>query len=85
MTHYRTTFTDGQVREIKNSRRQYSHAWRVVWNNPDDIARASFGFAGSRELAEKAARSTVSTVQGRARPGYVPPVCVTSIAPVEIL
>lgn len=63
MTYYVAIFSDDYVAEIKNSRRRYTHAWRVTAEAKNGKPMAEVGFAGSRELAAKAS----GTVQNRWR------------------
>jgi hypothetical protein len=51
MKHYSATFADGTVLHRSSASRTYTHAWRVGRGH---------GFAGSFELAEKAARADAS-------------------------
>jgi hypothetical protein len=57
---YRAFFGNG-AELTRNSNREYTHAWRVTWLRDGQPAELS-GFAGSRELAEREARSTTSRI-----------------------
>jgi hypothetical protein len=55
MTAYSATFADNTVLSLKDSRREYSHAWRVTYRGPGDTSdRTMTGWAGTEELARKA-------------------------------
>jgi hypothetical protein len=54
MTAYTATFTNGRTLALKNSKREYSHAY--LWIGADGTGRRQNGkgFARTRELAQKA-------------------------------
>lgn len=58
MTAYTATFADGFKDSLKNSKREYTHAWRVT----ADDGYSMGGWAGSEELARKAVASTISFI-----------------------
>lgn len=62
--HYVARFSDGWLAEIKKSTRRYTHAWRVTGTWKDGKPWAEVGFAGSLDLANKAAH-TVSKRHAR--------------------
>lgn len=58
-THYKATFSNGRVEEIKKSTRIYTHAWKFTATDNTDAKKSysGIGFAGRKDLAEKAASS----------------------------
>lgn len=58
MTAYTASFSNGETYELKNSKREYTHAWQVT----ADDGYSMGGWAGSEELARKAVASTVSSI-----------------------
>jgi hypothetical protein len=63
LTHYVVRFSDGRVLERKNSKRIYTHGWRVTATFKDGTPTADEGFARSLELAMKAANSVANRWQ----------------------
>lgn len=66
MTAYTATFADGFKDSLKNSKREYTHAWRVT----ADDGYTMGGWAGSEELARKAVASTVSSITVKPTRGW---------------
>lgn len=60
MTAYTATFSDGSVRSLKKSKRDYSHAWLLAWtvtHNGAPLSQTEGGFSASEVLAAKALRA----------------------------
>ena len=66
-TKHKATFADGQVIKRTSADRVYSHAWRVIYTRAKPEAlfdrHITTGFAGSADLAVKAAHSATATTR----------------------
>lgn len=63
MTSYRARFSDGATKEIQNSRREYTHAWRYAGRFKNGTPHANMGFAASKVLAERALATEVKRLE----------------------
>ena len=57
MFSYQATFSDGTVKTIAKSTREYSAAWQIKIKIPGQSTRTRNGFARTRDLAAKAMMS----------------------------
>lgn len=89
MTHYLAVFPSGAMKEIKNSRRAYTHAWSFDYtvSYPGGARRTGtkMGFAKSASYAERAAVAEIGFIRRVLHSGAEADVTSPVIVPVQIV